>query len=259
MNRSSLAKALVAGLLALPAASVIFARQGNPPAQDPKFPYPSKLTYDVTWRMLTAGNATVELKAPNSNNWNLTLDLASAGLVSRLYRVLDSYKVSMDSHFCGESAVLDGQEGKKRTISRLTLDNHRHKADFEERDLIRNTTEHKEFEIPPCTYEITGALIALRIMNVAPGKTVTLPITDGKKLAYAKVEAQAHENITVSGKNYSTVRYEAFLFDNILYKRKGRMFMWVTDDALRLPVQFRLQMGFPIGSILVELQKEEKL
>jgi hypothetical protein len=259
MNRLSLAKVFAAGLLAFPTGSVTSARPSNPAAQVSKFPYSSKLTYEVTWRMLTAGTATVELKSGNSDGWSLTLDLASAGLVSRLYRVLDTYKASMDGHFCGQSAVLDGQEGKKHAISRLTFDTNHHKTLFEERDLISNATEKKELDVPPCTYEITGALAVLRLMDVPPGKSITLPITDGKKLAYAKVEAQARESVSVSGKNYSTIRYEAFLFDNILYKRKGRLFIWMTDDGQHVPVQFRLQMGFPIGSVLVELQKEEKL
>lgn len=229
------------------------------PNQDTRFPYASKLTYDVTWRMLSAGEAWVNLTAANSGSWNLNLDLRSAGVVSRLYRVLDAYKASMNSGFCGQNAVLDAQEGKKHTLSRLMFDNTRHKVIFDERDLNKNTTEKKELDIAPCTYEITGALANLRTFNLPPGKSASLPITDGKKVAYARVESQARENLTVAGKSYSTVRYEAFLFDNVLYKRKGRLFIWMTDDPQRLPVQFRLQMGFPIGNIMVQLEKEEKL
>jgi hypothetical protein len=223
------------------------------------FPYPSKLTYQVLWRMLTAGEAVVQLKPGSSGGWNISLDLASAGLVSRLYRVLDSYKASVNDHFCGESSVLDAQESKKRTLSRLTFDNAHHTVSYYEQDLIRKTTANEELDIPPCTFEITGALASLRLLNLPPGKSIILPITDGKKLAQVRVEAQAREKIQVGGKTYSTTRYEALLFDNVLYKRKGRLFVWMTDDPERLPVQFRIQLGFPIGNILVELEKQEKL
>ena len=80
-----------------------------------------------------------------------------------------------------------------------------------------------------------------------------------KKIAYAKVEAQAKENISVDGKQYATVRYEPFIFDEVLYRRKGRLLIWMTDDADHVPVQMRFQMGFPIGSITLELEKHEKL
>lgn len=247
-----------------PASAVVLLLAGcfataQQPGKSPRILHPEKLTYRVEWRMLEAGEGTVELKPGPGASCHLSLDLASAGLVSRLYRVNDSYKVSTNDHFCGESTVLDAQEGKKHTVSRLNFDNTHHKVNYEERDLIKNTTTRKQLDIAPCTHEIMGALAALRTMDLEPGKTATIPITDGKKIVYAKIEAQAKESISIDGKNYSTVRCEAFLFDNVLYKRKGRLFIWMTDDSERLPVQFRLQMGFPIGNISVEMVKAEKL
>ncbi len=143
-------------------------------------------------------------------------------------------------------------------MSHMTFENNRHKVDYEERDLLKNSTEKKQLDIAPCTYDITGALASLRGMDLPPGKWGTFPITDGKKMAYGKIEAQAKESVIVGGKNYPTIRYEAFLFDNVLYKRKGRLLMWITDDSDRIPVQFRLSMGFPIGTVTVQLDKQQK-
>ena len=94
--------------------------------------------------------------------------------------------------------------------------------------------------------------------NLEPGKSMTVPITDGKKLASAKIEGQGKDKLTINGASYNTVRYEAYLFDNVLYKRKGRLLVWITEDADRIPVQLRLEMGFPIGNVTVELQKQQK-
>jgi hypothetical protein len=96
-------------------------------------------------------------------------------------------------------------------------------------------------------------------MNIEPGQSATLPITDGKKMVNARVDAKSRENVSVADKTYHTIRYEAFLFDNVLYKRKGRLFVWLTDDTDRVPVQLRFQMGFPIGTISLELQEQQKL
>jgi hypothetical protein len=154
--------------------------------------------------------------------------------------------------------MLDAQEGKKHTVSRMTFDNTRHKVDYDERDLVKNVNVRKQLDIAPCTYEIAGALVTLRATSLEPGKSMIIPITDGKKSANARIEAQAKETISVNGKNYQTIRYEAYLFDNVLYKRKGRFLMWVTDDSERVPVQFRMLMGFPIGSVTVLLDKQQK-
>jgi hypothetical protein len=45
----------------------------------------------------------------------------------------------------------------------------------------------------------------------------------------------------------------------VLYKRKGRLFIWLTDDADRTPVQLRFQLGFPIGTISLALDKQQKM
>lgn len=223
------------------------------------FPHPEKLGYRIEWRLIVAGNATVQLTRPLPQRWQIDLHLESAGLVSRLYRVLDTYKVVTNEAFCGMSSAFEAQEGKRRFSTAAEFDNARHKLSYNEKDLVKNTAVQHEIDIAPCTYEILGALNALREMRITPGKAVTLPMTNGKKMVNAKVEAQAKENISIDGKSYSTVRYEAFVFNDVIYRRKGRLFIWMTDDAERLPVQIRIQTGFPIGSITLELERDEKL
>jgi hypothetical protein len=222
-------------------------------------PGPEKLTYRIVWRMVTAGSATVESTRPSPTRWQLLTNLESAGLVSRLYRVLDSYKVTTNDKFCGSSSQFDAQEGKRHLSTTINYDNERHKLFSIERDLLKNTEDKHEVEIAPCTYEISGALHVLRETQLEPGKSTTLPMTNGKKLVNARVEAQAREKVSVGGKGYATVRYEAFVFDNVIYRRKGRLFLWMTDDAERLPVQLKIQVGFPIGNVTLELEKVEKL
>lgn len=238
---------------------VPFVPADEQPVKTTNFPYPEKLSYHVEWRFITAGSVTVELARDSAENWQTSLHLETTGLVTRLYKILDTYKASSDARFCGSSAYLDAEEGKRHNTTRLTFENSVHKVDYDERDLVKNSTEKKQMDIAPCTYEITGALASLRGMGLPPGKWATFPITDGKKMAHGKIEAQAKETVNVGGKNYSTVRYEAFLFDNVLYKRKGRLLIWMTDDADRIPVQFRLLMGFPIGTVTVELDKQQKM
>jgi hypothetical protein len=56
-----------------------------------------------------------------------------------------------------------------------------------------------------------------------------------------------------------TIRYEVFLFDNVLYKRSGHLHIWLTDDNSRLPVQLQVRLQFTIGTITLKLEKEDKL
>jgi hypothetical protein len=225
----------------------------------PQFPCPETLSYRVEWRLVTAGEVRLQMSHSNADDWNLNMDVRSAGLVNRLYKVQDKYRVVANRNFCGLNSDLDAEEGKRHKLESMKFDPLQHKLDYEERDVLKNTDQKKSLDVPPCTYEIAGALLSLRVRDLQPGKWTTIAVTDGKKLAYGKVQAQARENVTVGGKSYQTIRCEAFLFDNVLYRRKGRLFIWLSDDPSRIPVQLRLQLGFPIGTVSVELEKRETL
>jgi Protein of unknown function (DUF3108) len=231
----------------------------NGQSQNQTFPFPEKLNYTVEWRLMDAGTVSLDLtRDGNSNKWNFKINIQSAGLVSRLYRVNDSYSVDTLDRFCLHNATLDAEEGKKHSTSKLVVDSSRYKLAVEERNITRNQNETRELDIAPCSYEILGALGTLRTMNLEPGKSTIMPITNGKKFAHARIMAQAKETIAVDGKKYSTTRYEAFLFDDVVYKRRGRLLIWIEDGPERLPVEFRLLLGFPIGTITVDLQKQGK-
>lgn len=245
-------------LLRIVAAALTTIVSAQQTMQNDKFPCPEKLSYRVQWHSITAGTATVNMSQIKPDEWQTTMDLESAGMVSRLYHVLDKYKVLASGKFCAISADLDAQEGKHNKYEKLTVDAVHHKVDYYQQDRIKRQDIRKELDAPPCTYEIAGTLQELRGLDLQPGKSMTVPVTDGKKIANVRIDAQSKENISYQGKNVSTIRYEAFVFDNVLYKRKGRLLIWITDDAARLPVQLRMQMGFPIGTVNVELQKQER-
>jgi hypothetical protein len=223
-----------------------------------RFPYHEKLHYRIEWRLITAGTADVELSSISSHTWETRIKLESAGVVTRLYEVHDDYQVRTDEKFCAATSSLKALEGKRNRTSTLNFDPARKKVHYEEHDLVTNRVSTRELEVPACAHEIAGALSALRTLALEPGKSIQLPITDGKRFAMARIEAQEKETIVVDGKSYPTIRYEAYVFDNVIYSRKGRLNIWLSDDADRVPVQMRIRLGFPIYNITLTLEKQEK-
>jgi hypothetical protein len=71
------------------------------------------------------------------------------------------------------------------------------------------------------------------------------------------VEAQQREEVKIPGGPYKTIRYEIYLFDNVLYRRSAHLYVWLTDDRRRLPVQIRVRMQFTIGTITLQLINTE--
>ena len=73
-----------------------------------------------------------------------------------------------------------------------------------------------------------------------------------------KLEAQEREEIITPAGTFKTIRYEANVINGVIYARKGRAFIWATDDAERMPVEIRLRLAFPIGTVTLELEKQER-
>jgi hypothetical protein len=72
------------------------------------------------------------------------------------------------------------------------------------------------------------------------------------------VEAQMREQVKVPAGTFKTIRYEAFLFNDVLYRRQGHLYIWLTDDQRKLPVRVQVRLHFAIGTITFELEKDEK-
>lgn len=248
-------------LLILARAPVSYSQSLLSAATPVSAPSSETLTYDVEWRLINAGTARLSLdpKGPaNKNELEAKVHIESSGLVSKLYRLEDNYDVAMRDQFCAESLDFNTIERTRHRDTKVDYDRARGKASYVERDVLKNAViKTAETDIPPCVSDIVGALYKLRTIALEPGQSTQLPISDGKKTVSARVEAQAREEIKIKAGTFHTIRYEASIFNGVLYARKAQLQVWLTDDARRVPVQIRARMSFPIGAITFELDKEQ--
>ncbi len=213
-----------------------------------------QLTYDIEWRLIHAGDAVLELR--NSEG---RMKLDSAGLVSALFKVDDTYTVRFEQSFCASESQMDSKEGKRHRQSAVTYDRNLNRASWVEHDVLDNNKvlRKAQVDIPHCVHDVLGGLLMLRGSTLEPGQSTLAPMSDGRRAAQVKVEAQEREEVTTPAGTFKTIRYEVNLLNGVIYLRKGRVFVWLSDDAKRIPVQIRLRLAFPIGTVTLQLQKEE--
>jgi len=219
------------------------------------------LDYSIEWRLVTAGQAHLTWSATAHDadpGWQADLHLESAGLVSKLFKVNNEYVSNLESDLCASGSFLRSEEGKRRKETSVTFNRQTHKAEYFEKDLNKNTVVTREIEIPACVHDVLGGLYLLRTMNLQPGQSTQVAVSDGKKSVMARVVALQREEIKTPAGSFKTIRYEAFLFNNVLYRRYGHLYVWLTDDSRRLPVQIRVRLQFAIGTITLQLEKDEK-
>jgi len=242
----------------------LLAPRANTQAPGTAFVPPAKenLSYTVEWRFIHAGNVRISLgrlAGGGETAFQAGVELESAGLVSRLFKVDNHYTVALSNQLCAIRSLLNANEGSRRRETKVNYDKNRRKASYVERDLGRNAVvATQEVDIPPCTHDVVGGLYYLRTLRTTPGQVLQVPVSDGKKSVAARVEVQEHEQITTPAGKFNTTRHEIFLFDNVLYRRKGRLFVWLSDDARRLPVQILIRLPLYIGTITLQLTKEER-
>jgi hypothetical protein len=215
--------------------------------------------FGAEWRLIRAGQAKLTF-TPGASGAQAHLRLESTGLISKLYKIEDDYNVGLNSDLCAQEIFLKANEGRRRRETTVTFDAAAKKASYLERDLVKNTVaDQKEIDIPACVHDVIGGLLHLRKMKIEPGQSATINVSDGKKAVNARVEAQEREEIGTPIGKYKAIRYEVFLFNDVLYRRKGRLFVWITDDDRRLPVQIRARLQFHVGTLTFQLEKEERL
>jgi hypothetical protein len=249
------ARRLTGAVVSLVAAATLAAQTG---AGTPKS---ETLFYTVEWRLIHAGNVKLTWgpAAEDGDGFQANLFLQSAGLVSKLYRVENNYLSNFNDSLCIRDSLLKTSEGSRRRETRVTFDAARKKAHYVERDLVKNTTVSQDADIQACEHDVIGALYLLRGMNLEPGKSASIPVSDGKKAVMARVDAQEREIVKINDKQFKTIRYEAFLFNNVLYRRSGRLFVWLTDDDRKIPVQIRVRLPFYIGTVTLTLENPGKV
>ena len=230
----------------------------EPKPDPPPDPLPVKtpserLTYDIEWRLIHAGSAVIDAQKSHAQ-----LTLESAGMVSTLFKVHDVYSVNYEDPFCATSSMMDSFEGKRHHETKITYDRASNRASYLERDVIKDIVLHSdEVTVPNCVHEVIGAILKLRGMALEPGQSTQVPMSDGRRSAGVKIEAQEREEVKTPAGAFKTIRYEAGMLNGVVYTRKGHAQLWLTDDSRHLPVQIRLRMQFPIGTVTLQLEKEE--
>ena len=230
--------------------------QAQTPAPAPLTPGQT-LTYDLYWSIFPAGEmvATFLSDEPNGRAADhLKTTAQSKGFVSLLYNVQDEFYSHFDPQtLCSRRISKKITEGRRRKETELVFDSARRLAILDERDLSKpgSPLKHAENEIPSCVEDIVTGFFYLRRQPLEVGKQVRVPVNDGSKTHVVSVEVQARERIQTPLGERQAFRLEPKVFDDGLYKRKGRMLIWISDDAERLPL--RIKAMITLGSITGDL------
>ncbi|MBD3334546.1 MAG: DUF3108 domain-containing protein [Candidatus Eisenbacteria bacterium] len=203
-----------------------------------------KLVFSVRFGPLRAGEATLEIREIVQHSkgpaYRLVSKAQSNSFVSSFYRVDDHVESLMDVNFLFsryfEKHLREGQYRADRTV---IMDQENHLAVYVEDSLT--------VEMPPRAHDILTAFYYVRTMALEVGDTLRLDSHVDHKNYPIEVFVHKRETVEVPAGTFRCFMIEPRVVEGALFKQKGKLWIWLTDDPRRIPVLMKSEI--PVGSI----------
>jgi hypothetical protein len=210
------------------------------------------LNYEVTWSVFSAGQVTATLRRVHNSAqdaYEVETTAHSKGFASVLFKVQNDFHSLFDPEsVCSFRISKKINEGRRHKESQIVFDAKRRLAILDEHDLSGRAAppKHAENEIPPCVQDVVSAFYFLRKRPLEVKQQLAIPVNDGAKTHLVVADVQARERIATPFGSRFAFRVEPKVFGE-LYKRRGRLLVWISDDAQRLPL--RIKAVVSVGTI----------
>lgn len=212
-----------------------------------------KLTFDINYLAITAGEATMSVPEEFIYNGRVVqkilFEARSSRSYSWIYKVQDRYESLLDKYgIYPWKFNKEINEGSFHTKEEVVFDHIKEVA----------IEDGNEVKIPPYTHDIISAFYYVRnqdLANMKPGDVFKLSNYSSGKIHPLDVRFVGWEKITVPAGVFNCVVLEPLVKAGGLFKDEGTLFVWLTNDQLKIPVKVATKVV--IGSINVELTKIE--
>ncbi len=99
----------------------------------------------------------------------------------------------------------------------------------------------------PYTHNIISALFWVRAQDLEENTELVIPVHDLDVQYPLTVKVYEKETIKVPAGEFHCIKVEPVITSEGLFKKAGRVFVWITDDERRIPV--RMSTKIPVGTI----------
>lgn len=212
------------------------------------------LTYDVSYSgTVSAGQATIAVRerrpSYDSTAYYIVAEGKPTGLLARMYTLYYKADTLVDTvTLLPQRGSLFSQEGKRSRLKTTLFNQSAGTANYEIKTATRVT---QALKIPPSTQDALSALIALRTTPLQAGSRVTVPLCDGGRQYQVLFTVEDRETLKTSALTAPAWRLGARVTDDHGQTPGRGLYIWISDDARRLPMKLKAEL--PVGSFVIEL------
>ncbi len=211
------------------------------------------LTYDISWsNIVTAGIATMTVNEDTLSNGRkvfvFTVRGHSTNLVDKFYPVDDTVQSVFDPLIMQSlSYSLNENYGRKKR-NRVVVFDHANKNAVS----TLNNDPPQSLAIPDEVQDGLSFLYYLRSRkDSTTGKPITIEVLDSGQNWSVEVYTLGREKVKTSAGEFSTIKIKTYPKYKGVFKNKGEVFIWLTDDIHRVPVLMKSKLAF--GSFVFTL------
>jgi hypothetical protein len=226
-----------------------------PPSQRYHFPAHQTYFYNADWHLLSAGTATLAMES-SLEGQHAVMTADTSGFVNLLFAVHDKFRTTINPrNFCSLAVSKSTQEGSRWRETEVQFDYAHGKSLLQEKDLRSGAVKHVEHPIPDCVTDVMSGFYYVGSLPLAPGQSFVFPLNDGGPTGEITATVEGREQVKTQAGVFPTLRVRAIATGGPL-KNKGRVWVWYSDDAQRIPVQLKAKVKW--GTLNVRLARVEK-
>jgi hypothetical protein len=231
----------------------------RPEAKAP-FMVGERVSMRITYAHLLAGRAVLSVLAGRRGERDVHEFVAqaeSAGFFAWLlhFRVRDLTVAAWDpASGCSLAIEKHLHEGRHQREQLVVFDPATGTAEVQDAK-IRET----RFDVGACPLDVLSAFYLARLLGVAENAPLELPVFDNGKRYTLAVRLLGREKLDLPapwGRDTPTLVVEPLLLAGTgLFVKSGRLKIWLTDDARRVPVRLRAKVA--VGSVSADIESYE--
>lgn len=221
----------------------------------PAFFFGERLVYDISWAGIRVGEAVLQSESGERFNdrdvFRIVSTATSNQFLSYFFPVNDRVESIIDAkELYSYKITLDQRHGGWKRNRVVQFDQVEHTA-----ELLAKGRSSK-YNIPPQVQDSLSSLYYFRtIPNLVSGTSVFIDVHESKKNWKLEVQILGHEMLRTAIGTVPTVKVKAIVLYEGLLMNKGDLYVWLTDDARRIPVLMNGRVS--IGSVTATLARVE--
>jgi hypothetical protein len=212
-----------------------------------------KLRFQVTWGLMTAGYADM-MCLPDGNGAVIRTVAVGNAAIQSMYPVFDTLESRVEMTGFPTRFEKKVHEGSYWANFRTVFNRAANTAVVSGTSKGKGAKPDSTLATSPDVHDLLSAFYAFRRMEYRIGQTSRLNILDNRKFFKdVEINCLRKETITVPAGKFECIVIEPKIHAEALFKAKGSLLIWLTNDSRRVPV--RMESKISLGRIRCDLMR----